>query len=189
MLFYMHMYAFIFTGHMICGLILEFTILTPLLNPKSRFWLPFWQWVKYMRQWHVNSILCGFIWLCVMELFGCWYPWKLQYYLDNHASGSADNKDSGLETTKFFLNCLCLLLGRLDSKRFESTMSEIGMKISRILVPQVPLPKILRKYFEDIFVINAFHSHLVLLMNVIFCFNILLYFPIHFVQYLPSYCC
>jgi hypothetical protein len=78
------------------------------------------------------------MWYCVMELFGFWYPWKLQYYMDNHATGSADNKDNGLETTKFFLNCLCLLLGRLDSKRFESTMSEIGMKISRILVPQVP---------------------------------------------------
>jgi hypothetical protein len=91
-----------------------------------------------MIQWHVSSILHGFMWYCVMELFGFWYPWKLQYYMDNHATGSADNKDSGLETTKFFLNCLCLLLGRLDSKRFESTMSEIGMKISRILVPQVP---------------------------------------------------
>ena len=53
--------------------------------------------------------------------------------MDNHA----DNKDGGLETRKFFLNCLCLLLGRLDSKRFESTVLEFGMNISRILVPQV----------------------------------------------------
>lgn len=87
--------------------------------------------------------------------------------MDNHASGSADNKDGGLETMKFFLNCLCLLLGRLDGKRFESTMSEIGMKISRILVPQVPLLKILSKCIANIFVNNAFHNHSVLLMNVI----------------------
>ncbi|XP_057438694.1 uncharacterized protein LOC130730649 isoform X1 [Lotus japonicus] len=61
----------------------------------------------------------------------------IQYYMDNHAGGYTDNKDGGLETMKFFLNCLCLLLGRLDSKRFEGTVSEFGMNISRILVPQL----------------------------------------------------
>ncbi|KAL2320785.1 hypothetical protein Fmac_029754 [Flemingia macrophylla] len=62
----------------------------------------------------------------------------IQYYMDNHSgSGYTDNNDSGLETRKFFLNCLCLLLGRLDSNRFESTVSEFGMNISRILVPQL----------------------------------------------------
>ncbi|XP_020211045.1 uncharacterized protein LOC109795896 isoform X1 [Cajanus cajan] len=62
----------------------------------------------------------------------------IQYYMDNHTgSGYTDNNDGGLETRKFFLNCLCLLLGRLDSKRFESTVSEFGMKISRILLPQL----------------------------------------------------
>lgn len=61
----------------------------------------------------------------------------LQYYMDNHAGGHAENKDGGLETRKFFVNCLCLLLGRLDSKRFESTVLEFGMNISRVLVPQV----------------------------------------------------
>ncbi|CAL0310061.1 unnamed protein product [Lupinus luteus] len=56
----------------------------------------------------------------------------IEYYMDNHA----DSKDGG-ETRKFFVNCLCLLLGRLGSKRFESTMLEFGMNISRILVPQL----------------------------------------------------
>ncbi|RDY02152.1 hypothetical protein CR513_14431, partial [Mucuna pruriens] len=62
----------------------------------------------------------------------------IQCYMDNHTGGGyTDNNDAGLETRKFFLNCLCLLLGRLDSKRFESTLSEFGMNISRILVPQL----------------------------------------------------
>ncbi|XP_061373685.1 uncharacterized protein LOC133316013 isoform X2 [Gastrolobium bilobum] len=61
----------------------------------------------------------------------------IQYYMDNHSGEYADKKDGGLETRKFFLNCLCLLLGRLDSKKFESVVSEFGMNISRILVPQL----------------------------------------------------
>ncbi|XP_022634851.1 uncharacterized protein LOC106757598 isoform X2 [Vigna radiata var. radiata] len=66
------------------------------------------------------------------------YMSGIQYYMDNHTGGGyIDNNDGGLETRKFFLNCLCLLLGRLDIKRFESTVSEFGMNISRILVPQL----------------------------------------------------
>lgn len=62
--------------------------------------------------------------------------------MDNRTSRH-DKVDGEVETRKFFLNCLCLLLGRLDDKRFESTVLERGIDISRVLVPQVPRSKIL----------------------------------------------
>ncbi|KAK9986731.1 hypothetical protein SO802_031682 [Lithocarpus litseifolius] len=61
----------------------------------------------------------------------------IQYYTDSHTGGHSDSKDGGVETRKFFINCLCLLLGRLDSKKFESTIVEYGMQISRELLPQL----------------------------------------------------
>ncbi|KAM1482947.1 hypothetical protein TB2_034461 [Malus domestica] len=61
----------------------------------------------------------------------------IQFYTDNYSGGPSENKDSGAETRKFFLNCLCLLLGRLDSKKFESIVSEYGMRISQVLLPQL----------------------------------------------------
>lgn len=66
----------------------------------------------------------------------------MQYYVDSHSSGLADKKDSEVETGRFFLNCLCLLLGRLDSKKFDITVLECGMDISRILIPQVSKPEV-----------------------------------------------
>lgn len=90
--------------------------------------------------------------------------------MDNHTGGGyIDNNDGGLETRKFFLNCLCLLLGRLDIKRFESTVSEFGMNISRILVPQVPLIEVfLGKYIADIFLNKSVTRHLIMQMNVLY---------------------
>ncbi|GAV57287.1 hypothetical protein CFOL_v3_00825 [Cephalotus follicularis] len=61
----------------------------------------------------------------------------LQYYTDSHAEGQIENKDGGVESRKFFLTCLCLLLGRFDSKKFEDMISEYGMQISRALLSQL----------------------------------------------------
>lgn len=72
-----------------------------------------------------------------MESFSFLYKKYMQFYTDNYSGGPSENKDGGAETRKFFLNCLCLLLGRLDSKKFESIVSEYGMRISQVLLPQV----------------------------------------------------
>ncbi|XP_021893322.1 uncharacterized protein LOC110811211 isoform X2 [Carica papaya] len=61
----------------------------------------------------------------------------IQFYTENHAEENLENKTNGIETRKFFLNCLCLLLGRLDGKRFESTTSEYGMQLVRVLLSQL----------------------------------------------------
>jgi hypothetical protein len=76
-------------------------------------WVPF-QWVNYMVSSPFNELIIWyndmltqsfhcFMWYCVIELFGFWYRSKLQYYMDNHATGSADNKDSGVRDYKVFL--------------------------------------------------------------------------------------
>ncbi|WCJ33914.1 ARM repeat superfamily protein [Euphorbia peplus] len=61
----------------------------------------------------------------------------IQYYIESQAEGQIENKNAGAETIKFFLNCVCLLLGRFGSNKFESIMSEYGMQISRILLSQL----------------------------------------------------
>ncbi|XP_015899000.3 uncharacterized protein LOC107432388 [Ziziphus jujuba] len=61
----------------------------------------------------------------------------LQFYSNNHTSEHSESKDGGIATRKFFLNCLSLLLGRLDNKKFESMMSEYGMQITSVLLMQL----------------------------------------------------
>ncbi|XP_028059850.1 uncharacterized protein LOC114263496 isoform X6 [Camellia sinensis] len=61
----------------------------------------------------------------------------IQFYADNYTEEHAENKESGVETIKFFLNCLSLLLGHLDGKQFENAMSEDGLRISRVLISQL----------------------------------------------------
>ncbi|KAK2995775.1 hypothetical protein RJ640_010751 [Escallonia rubra] len=61
----------------------------------------------------------------------------IQVSSENNADEQAENRESKMETLKFFLNCLLLLLGRLDGKQFENAMSEKGLQIARVLTTQL----------------------------------------------------
>ncbi|KAK8705328.1 hypothetical protein V6N13_048932 [Hibiscus sabdariffa] len=61
----------------------------------------------------------------------------IQYYTNNHVEEHAESKDGGIETRKFFLNCLCLLLGRFDEKKFEYVLLDYGKQISHVLLSQL----------------------------------------------------
>lgn len=62
-----------------------------------------------------------------------------------------ESNDGTAETQKFFLNCLCLLLGRLSGKRFQTTIAEHGLRIAEILLSQVYAVIISRQIFCNIF--------------------------------------
>ncbi|KAL1209878.1 hypothetical protein V5N11_033951 [Cardamine amara subsp. amara] len=68
----------------------------------------------------------------------------IKYYSESYPQGCSDTKTGGIETQKFFLNCLCLLLARFEGNKFESTLSEFGMKLVPCLLHQ------LRSNNEDI---------------------------------------
>ncbi|GAB4851595.1 hypothetical protein Ancab_030997 [Ancistrocladus abbreviatus] len=53
----------------------------------------------------------------------------MQIYTDAGIKECMENKDTGVETRKFFLNCLALLLGRLGSKKLANIISEYGSRI------------------------------------------------------------
>lgn len=65
------------------------------------------------------------------------YLSSIQYFTNNHSKEHMASKDGGVETRKFFLNCMCLLLGRFDGKKFESIVSEYGTQMSHVLLPQL----------------------------------------------------
>ncbi|XP_027068028.1 uncharacterized protein [Coffea arabica] len=60
----------------------------------------------------------------------------IKFYADNHAHGPAADKDSAIETIKFFMNCLSLLLGRLHEKQLETALAENGSLLSEVLISQ-----------------------------------------------------
>lgn len=61
----------------------------------------------------------------------------IQSYAERCSYRHEEYDEVGAETRKFFLNCLCLLLGRLVGKRFETTVLEYGSQISQVLLPQL----------------------------------------------------
>lgn len=68
----------------------------------------------------------------------------MQYYTNNYDKGHAESKNGSIETRKFFLSCLCLLLGRFDGEKFEGIVSEYGKQISQVLLSQVSMHELLK---------------------------------------------
>ncbi|XP_047307736.1 uncharacterized protein LOC124911311 isoform X2 [Impatiens glandulifera] len=60
----------------------------------------------------------------------------IQFYADNFTDEHAENKESGIDTVKFFLNCTTLLLGHCNAKQFENALSDYGSQMSRMLISQ-----------------------------------------------------
>nr|VDC62886.1 unnamed protein product [Brassica rapa] len=65
------------------------------------------------------------------------YMSGIKYYSESYPQGSSETKTGSIETQKFFLNCLCLLLGRFEGKKFETILSEFGMKLVPCLLHQL----------------------------------------------------
>ncbi|KAK4404886.1 hypothetical protein Sango_0857200 [Sesamum angolense] len=61
----------------------------------------------------------------------------IQFYADNQSEEPNMSKDSKSDTINFFLNCLLLLLGRLDNQQFGNAITEFGSQISQVLMSQM----------------------------------------------------
>ncbi|KAL4587515.1 hypothetical protein LXL04_000386 [Taraxacum kok-saghyz] len=59
----------------------------------------------------------------------------IQYYAGNYTKD--ENKESGIATINFFINCLLLLIGRFTSKQFDTAMIEHRLDITRVVVSQL----------------------------------------------------
>ncbi|XP_024965629.1 uncharacterized protein LOC112505833 isoform X2 [Cynara cardunculus var. scolymus] len=61
----------------------------------------------------------------------------IEYYAGNSTTEHRDDKDSGIATINFFLNCLLLLLGCFTSKQFDTAMREHRLHITRVVASQL----------------------------------------------------
>ncbi|KAL8041485.1 hypothetical protein ABFS82_10G166000 [Erythranthe guttata] len=64
----------------------------------------------------------------------------IQFYADDQAEEHDASKSSKSETINFFLNCLLLLLGRLDNEQFANAVTEFGSQVSQVLISQLRCP-------------------------------------------------
>lgn len=62
---------------------------------------------------------------------------EVQFYTENDTDKHPGNMSRGVETIKFFLNCISLLVGRLDKKQFENAVCESGLQTSNFLLSLV----------------------------------------------------
>ncbi|XP_023752977.1 uncharacterized protein LOC111901348 isoform X1 [Lactuca sativa] len=61
----------------------------------------------------------------------------IEYYAGNYTTDHIDNKESGIATINFFINCLLLLLGHFTSKQFDTAMTEHRLDITRAVTSQL----------------------------------------------------
>nr|XP_029117568.1 uncharacterized protein LOC105034833 isoform X4 [Elaeis guineensis] len=62
---------------------------------------------------------------------------RTKYYTQNENDNDAGKSYGSIETRKFFLNCLCLLLGHLDGKQLEVVITEHGPQLLNLLFSQL----------------------------------------------------
>ncbi|XP_049934180.1 uncharacterized protein LOC116255757 isoform X3 [Nymphaea colorata] len=65
------------------------------------------------------------------------YLGAMQIYVQEDGYGEQSDEASSVETRKFFLNCISLILGRLDSGEIELVVSENGPRILTVLFAQI----------------------------------------------------
>ncbi|KAI3471664.1 hypothetical protein Pfo_028314 [Paulownia fortunei] len=70
-------------------------------------------------------------------LSSCWKHYGMLLRFRRPQFFSAMSKNSKSETVIFFLNCLLLLLGRLDNQQFGNAITEFGSQISQVLMSQL----------------------------------------------------
>ncbi|KAJ9543843.1 hypothetical protein OSB04_023550 [Centaurea solstitialis] len=61
----------------------------------------------------------------------------IEHYAGNYTTDHNDDKDSGMATINFFLNCLLLLLGRFTAKQYDTAMTEHRLHVTRVVASQL----------------------------------------------------
>lgn len=61
----------------------------------------------------------------------------IQFYAGDRVEEPSASGDSRTETMNFFLNCLLLMLGRLDNQQFGNAVEEFGSRITQVLMSQL----------------------------------------------------